>query len=122
MKNYSKTIDDFLCFLREAEQDYKIANQEEQDANGETQDILHELELLDHKYHEFAQLSKELKEIRIKRREAKNIIESTGPIISWLENNRQTVKNLEQLLGTVRKAQRSVENNKIYTPRVRKNQ
>ena len=122
MKNYSKIIDDFLCFLREAEQDYKIANQEEQDANGETQDILHELELLDHKYHEFAQLSKELKEIRIKRREAKNVIESTGPIISWLENNRQTVKNLEQLLGTVRKAQRSVENNKIYTPRVRKNQ
>lgn len=32
----------------------------EQEANNETQDILHSLELQDHDYHDFARLSKEL--------------------------------------------------------------
>ena len=54
----SQGLDSFLSYLREAEQRYHMAETVEQEANDETQDILHIIELQDHDYHEFARLSK----------------------------------------------------------------
>lgn len=112
----SKGIEDFLRFLREAEEKFNIAQEEEIELNNQTQDILHFLELEKHPYHEYAKLAKKLKMVREERRKAKDYIQETGPIITWLENNRQTIKNLEQLLGTVRKAEKSTAN-RIYIPK-----
>lgn len=112
----SKGIEDFLKFLREAEEKFNIAQEEEIELNNQTQDILHFLELEKHPYHEYAKLAKKLKTVREERRKAKDYIQETGPIITWLENNRQTIKNLEQLLGTVRKAEKSTAN-RIYIPK-----
>lgn len=112
----SKGIEDFLRFLREAEEKFNIAQEEEIELNNQTQDILHFLELEKHPYHEYAKLAKKLKTVREERRKAKDYIQETGPIITWLENNRQTIKNLEQLLGTVRKAEKSTAN-RIYIPK-----
>lgn len=112
----SKGIENFLKFLREAEEKFNIAQEEEIELNNQTQDILHFLELEKHPYHEYAKLAKKLKTVREERRKAKDYIQETGPIITWLENNRQTIKNLEQLLGTVRKAEKSTAN-RIYIPK-----
>lgn len=112
----SKGIEDFLKFLREAEEKFNMAQDEETELNNQTQDILHFLELEKHPYHEYAKLAKKLKTVREERRRVKDYIQETGPIMTWLENNRQTIKNLEQLLGTVRKAEKSTVN-RIYIPK-----
>ncbi len=114
----SQGIENFLAFLRETEERYRMSEVDEQEANNETQDILHSLELLEHDYHDFARLSKELKGVRQKRRSAKDTMSETAPVLDWIENNRQTVKSIERLLGDVRKAEKKTEN-RIYTPRVR---
>lgn len=115
----SQGIENFLSYLRETEQRYHMAEADEQEANNETQNILHSLELQDHDYHGFARLSKELREVRQKRRAAKDTMSEAAPVLDWIDQNRTTIKNLERLLGDVRKTEKSTEN-RIYTPRVRR--
>lgn len=115
----SKGIESFLDFLRESNTQLNIAIMVEQEANDQTQDILHRLELQDHAYHEYAANAKELKRVRQERRKAKDEIACLTPIATWAEDNKSVVKGLEQLLGVVRKAERSTEQ-RIYTPRRKK--
>lgn len=106
-------------FLRECEQHYRMAEADDQEANGETQDILHSLELQEHGHHEYAALSKRLRDVRRKRRTAKDTMAFCAPVLGWAEANRNVVKGLERLLGDVRKAERSAEG-RIYTPRTKR--
>lgn len=117
MENVSKYIEDFLSFLKDCSESYRIAEEEEFEQNNITQDILHSIELQDHNYYEYAAISKELKSVRKKRRNAKDTMSIIAPVISWISQNEKTIKSLENLLGTVRKAERSTEN-RIYTPRI----
>lgn len=71
MKN-SEHISNFLEFLRNIQTDYNIAQETEKEADRETQDILHRLELGDDGYHDMAQMSKIIKSVRLKRRKAKD--------------------------------------------------
>lgn len=112
----SKPIETFLAFMRDCETQYHMAEAEEQKTFGLINDILHSLELEDHTYHEFAKLGKELKEARQRRRIAKDIIQTTQPVLTWKDENQSVIKGLERLLGDVRKAERNTEN-RIYTPR-----
>lgn len=115
----SDHLDVFLTFLRNCEQDYRIALQSEQEANGETSDILHMLEFEDKDYHSMARMSKELKAIRQNRRKAKDKMNVLSPIVEWIGNNKDVIKTLERLLGTVRSAEKDTEN-RFYTPRTKK--
>lgn len=80
----SGQIDAFLTFLRDCEQRYHIAEAEERDANNETQDILHSLELEEHSYHEYARLSKQLRDVRQRRRMAKDTLSVISPVMGQL--------------------------------------
>lgn len=106
---YSEHIESFLNFLREAQREYNIAAEDEKSANGATQDILHSIELGEHKYHEYARLSKALREVRQERRRAKDIEQQIQPVQEWAAENAKAIKNLEQVLGAVRKAERSMQ-------------
>lgn len=119
MDKVSKPIEDFLEYLREAEQQYHMAEAEEIESNAETQDILHSIELEDHDYHGYAKRAKELKDIRKRRREAKDTMYKIASIVEWADTNGPVIKSLEQLLGNVRKAERNCEN-RIYTARTKK--
>ena len=88
----SQGIETFLSYLRETEQRYHMAEADEQEANNETQDILHSLELQDHDYHDFARLSKGVERSPPKRRAAKDIMSETAPVLCWIEENRPTIK------------------------------
>lgn len=114
----SNQIEAFLTFLRDCERRFRMSEAEELEANAITNDIHHSLELEEHTDEEVLALGLELTEVRRKRRAAKDSMAETGPVLSWLEENRQTVKGLEKLLGEVRKAERTAEN-RIYTPRRR---
>ena len=54
MKEYSLGLENFLQFLKNAREVYNISKLKENDADNETQDILHKLELGNNSYHETA--------------------------------------------------------------------
>lgn len=105
MKN-SEHISSFLKFLKEIQTDYNIALETEKEADRETQDILHRLELGNDSYHDMAQMSKIMKSVRLERRKAKDAKTEAEPVIRWIKESPQTVRALEQLLGEVRKAEK----------------
>jgi len=112
----SESIEDFLSFLREAEQQYKTADLDEKDANDATQDILHAVELNTYNPRKTARLVKTLHNVRRTRREAKETMEVLSPVLAWAEENKTMVKSLERLLGNVRKVERRIQERQ-YTPR-----
>lgn len=112
----SKDLERFLDFLKSAESQLDQAMAGQQDAEAETQDILHSLELEKHSYHEMAALSRKLAEVRQTRRQNKDIVAQLTPVVEWTKENDGTVRSLQRLLGDVRKAEKSTQN-RIYTPR-----
>lgn len=113
---YSEPIEGFLDFLREAQEQYNIAVLSEKDADEETQDILHNLELCKNEYHDYAGLAIALVKVRQGRRNAKDTRQQLQPIIDWEKQNIKTVKGLEQLLGQMRKTEKNLEN-RFYKPK-----
>lgn len=110
MEVYSKSIENFLDFLRRIQEENSIALQEQKDHDQATQDLLHRLELGDDSYHDIARLGIALKDVRQKRREAKDIESVLNPIVSWCYTNDKTIKSLEKLLGDVRKEEKNLRN------------
>ena len=102
----SRGIESFLDYLRETEQQLHMAEQSEQEANDATQDILHRLELC------------ELEDEDAERLAYKLRIDQTAPVAAWLEERRTVVKELERLLGEVRKQERRASD-RIYTPKTK---
>ena len=109
-------ISDFLKFLREADTIYAIADATQKEADNETQDILHAMELDSLSYHERARLSSALSAVRNKRRKAKDTAEIMKPVLDWKEKNRSAVKSLETVLGAVRTIEKEKEN-RFYVKR-----
>ncbi len=109
MKN-SEYISNFLKFLKNIQTEYNIAADIEEEANKETQDILHRLELGNDTYHDMARMSKMIKGIRLKRRKAKDTKTEAEPVIRWIKENQKIIHIFELLLGDVRKAEKANEN------------
>lgn len=101
---------------RATEQLLHIAEQSEQEANAATQDILHRLELVELDCNIACDLAFKLREVRQRRREAKDQMDQAAPVVAWLEDHRPVVKELERLLGEVRKQERRAKD-RIYTPK-----
>lgn len=115
----SDQISTFLKFLEGIEKDYNWALEEESKADGESQDRLHQLELLSLSYHDQAKIARQLKECRIRRRSMKDTILVYTPIVEFLESEKgkMLISQLQQVLGKVRKEERRLEE-RTYTPRV----
>lgn len=116
MMDASGQIEQFLRFLREAETNLHIALDEEKRTEGETQDILHRLELCDDDADFTGELAVKLRGIRRARRSAKDVIERCGPVRKWADDYKPAVKALERLLGDVRKTE-ARQQNRVYNPR-----
>ena len=112
----SKDLERFLDFLKSAESQLDQAMAGQQEAEAETQDTLHSLELEKHSYHEMAALSRKLAEIRQTRRQHKDTAAQLTPVAEWAKENDAAVRSLQRLLGDVRKTERSTQN-RFYTPR-----
>lgn len=115
----SDQISTFLKFLEGIEKDYNWALEEESKADGESQDWLHQLELLSLSYHDQAKIARQLKECRIRRRMMKDTIQVYTPIVDFIESDKgkMLISQLQQVLGKVRKEERRLEE-RTYTPRV----
>lgn len=112
----SKDLERFLDSLKSAESQLDQAMAGQQEAEAETQDILHSLELEKHSYHEMAALSRKLAEVRQTRRQHKDIVAQLTPVVEWTRENDSAVRSLQRLLGDVRKTERNTQN-QFYTPR-----
>lgn len=111
---YSENIDNFLNFLRESQQEYNIAVSDEKEKNDETQDLLHTIELQNHIPYNELLIFQVTKQVRQKRRIAKDTIRQLQPIVDWFKENQKVIKELERLLGNVRKEEQHIEN-RYYT-------
>ena len=112
----SERIEDFLNLLRESQQEYNIAVSDEKEKNDETQDLLHSIELQNHIPYNELLIFQVTKQVRQKRRRAKDTIQQLQPIVEWFKENQKVVKDLERLLGNVRKEEQHIEN-RYYTPK-----
>lgn len=112
----SKNLESFLNFLRESQEKYKICNQIEDDTNGEILDLEHVLELGEISYHEYAKIAKAIREVKQKRRVAKETKVQLQPLIIWANKNDKTIHELEQVLGNMRKEEKN-SSNRYYHPR-----
>lgn len=112
----SEDIGMFLSFLRDSELEIEAAKQNLAEAEMETQDILHAVEFGDYNGRKTASITKALQEVRLKRRSAKDILETYEPILRWSSEQKEVIKSLERLLGEVRKSERRHQN-RIYIPR-----
>lgn len=117
MIKYSENLANFLKTLRDIDALCKKAQQQQEITEKETQDILHLLELQDHKYHEIAKIAKELTKIRRTRRENKNIVQQVQPLLTWYNRNSKTIRELENILGEMRKIEKQQEEQKVYYPK-----
>jgi len=122
----SKTINDFLRFLREKEQEYRMAYDEVHEKNYYQQDMLHDVEIkkLENVVvpdDEKVAFYDELGNMRLVRREANNTVIMLEPLHEWLQQpeTQKWLAKLEQLLGKVRHAEGRVER-LVYTPRIRR--
>lgn len=112
----SDHINAFLSYIRDCETRLHIACANEQETNDQTQDILHRLELQVDDYRMTAKLGKLLREVRKRRRAAKDARERLSAVDEWAARNQEAIKSLERLLGELRKIERK-QNNRIYVPR-----
>lgn len=112
-----ESLERTLCLLRDIQQKCRIAQQEEEEANNETQDILHMTENMPEIMDGMGDvISIALQETRRKRRKAKNIYATTKSVVEWCERNKRELCELERILGAVRHMEEK-QKNWEYTPR-----
>lgn len=113
---YSAQIENFLRFLTNCDEEYNIAVQSESNADAATQDILHHIELEENTQQEYIFEGLQLSHIRKERRKAKDTQRLTKPIREWTAANKRVIRDLEKLLGEVRRQERYIES-RSYTPK-----
>lgn len=79
-------------------------------------DIVHKLELEDLGYHDRAKLATEHRKVLKDRRCGKDTVALLTPVMKWLESSEKVVKQLDQIIGEVRKIAR-VQEMRSYKPR-----
>lgn len=112
----SERLSEFLSFLRESEDNLRMAIEEMEQTGAETQDILHRLELYDDKHHAVAALGKKMRTVRRRRRVAKDTVELLTPLVEWAGENKDFLSGLQRVLGELRKIERR-QQNRTYLPR-----
>lgn len=114
--NCSTELNAFLSFFRTCEESNRLAILTENEMDRQTQDILHNIELNENSQYDYICQGFTLRDIRRKRRKAKDIKEATTPICNWMKENRKVINDLERLLGDVRKQEKQAQN-RSYTNR-----
>lgn len=105
----SEKLSAFLDFLRSSDEELGIACSIQRDMDQATQDILHHIEMQENTQHEFILEGIALKNIRQKRRNAKDREKILTPVVEWFAANQRVVNDLERLLGKIRKEEKSIE-------------
>lgn len=109
----SDYIEQFLDFIDESCQTLCIETENLDEANNDISDIQHYIEFENPDACAMSKVYKLFKQTRCKRRQAKNNIELCTPISEWVRTNEKAVRELREVLGTVRKVERFGKNGGI---------
>lgn len=82
-----------------------------------TNDLLHALELLDDDS-ELVEYTKELRDTRKMRREAKDFLDVVNPVVTFVNRNPEAMKDLNKAIDDTR-INKEKQANRTYTPRVK---
>lgn len=113
---FSEGLDSFLTYIRECQAQYRMAQTDEKECDGATQDLLHSLELDHNSDDVMLSISKSISDVRNKRRNAKNRMLYLQPIVDWASKNKNVLDELSRVLGAVRKEERRVPS-RVYVRR-----
>lgn len=115
----SERLSSFLKFLREVKQSCNSYEEVIDESDKQTQDILHQIEL--GPYKDRQKFCTKLAHVRRQRRVAKDYIEIHKEINELLKDSvfNKYVNTLEQILGSMRKHENNIKNQRFYRPRVR---
>lgn len=114
----SEHVEQFLRFLDDCGEQFRIAEVELEQVSAETQDLLHRLELYDDRYHETAALAKKLREVRRRRRVAKDTKTRLEPVVVWYDSHKKEIGAMQRLLGEIRKIE-SRQSVRAYVPKTK---
>ena len=114
--NTSSQIKQFLDFIRSVETTSRLSNEDRTMYDGQIQDILHFLEFNEVPYLDRKKLTDLLPGIRRNRRVAKNTTATLAPLVRWMTEHKKAIRDLEQVLGSVRKEEEH-QQNRIYSYR-----
>lgn len=114
--NTSSQIKQFLDFIRSVETTSRLSNEDRTMYDGQIQDILHFLELNEVPYLDRKKLTDLLPGIRRSRRVAKDTMATLAPLVRWMAEHKKAIRDLEQVLGSVRKEE-DHQQNRVYSYR-----
>ena len=114
--NTSSQIKQFLDFVRSAETTSRLSDEDRIMYDGQIQDILHFLELNEVPYLDRKKLTDLLPDIRRSRRVAKDTMDTLAPLVRWMAEHKKAIRDLEQVLGSVRKEE-DRQQNRVYSYR-----
>jgi L-ribulose-5-phosphate 3-epimerase UlaE len=117
-KDPIQAIQGFLELLNWIDNDWAVIFDQIGNADKETQDLLHEIELSHFNAFEGFKLSKEIQNVRQWRRQLKNLQEVLEPFNDFCNANKNLRVNLFKVMNQMVKRQENQEH-KTYTPRVR---
>lgn len=118
MEHYvSETIISFIDFLNESLEAYQEALKDLSDADRETQDILHFIEVEKTDAVTMMRVYKKLRVTREKRRHAKNTIELLQPLVQWHEKYGNVINPLNKKTLPVIQATEIHQINRVYGPK-----
>lgn len=112
----SQSVEEALKVFKQAEESLSMAQGELEFCDKKTQDLLHEIELCDQTYHERAHAATQLRDVRQRRRVAKDIIDTVTPLFEWCKAQTGAVNQLKQCLGAMRRAEERAEG-RVYCRR-----
>jgi len=110
-----KTLQDFQSILKQSYDDYKKYEKEVNDMYKATQDVLHQLELGEKVV--VSKWSKELVNVRKKRRFAKDKVEELKPLYDYYVENQKSINKIANIIGEIR-AIKKHQSKRVYKPRV----
>ena len=113
----SHIIESFLNFVKECEEICVTSKANIENEDKLTQDLLHKLELEDNTVLEEADIAKQLKDCRKRRREYKDEREIATCLEEWSSENQKCIEKLKQTLGKMRKTE-EYHQNRIYNPKI----
>lgn len=114
-KDRIKIIQDFSTLIKSSSAEYDIYSKEVNDMDKATQDVLHQLELGEKI--SIPKWSKELVNVRKRRRYAKDMATLLEPMRNYYLDNKKSIDRLDIIVGEIRKVEKN-QKNRIYTPRI----
>lgn len=113
----SEYISNFLNFLSDMESAYNYSYEAAHTQDLLKSDLYHKIEDENTDYTERCKTATRLATCLRERRYHKDRVEETTPIVDFISKNKRLIKDLETLLGDVRKIEKH-HDSRFYVPRV----